>query len=359
MKRALIAAGGRGTRLRPITHTINKHLIPLANKPMIFHAIEKLADAGIDEIIINTNPGDTELSKFVGDGSRWKVKIKYVEQQGGALGVAHVVKNAESYFHGEPFIYFLGDNIVLGSLKPLVEKFRHEHLDACFIFAKVRDPQRFGVPEIRDGKLIRIIEKPENPPTDFAQTGVYLYSSKIFEALKDLKPSARGELEIADANTAMIEKGFKVGWVETEGWWKDTGKPEDLLEGNQFILANLRFEDNKNQAQIGNRVIVQGKIQIGKGTVLDENVLVRGPVIIGENCIIKNSYIGPYTAIGNDVEIYNTEIENSIVFEAADINASTRIVDSIIGYNATITPAHATLPMGHKLIIGDHTVVEI
>src|SRR3989339_367640 len=177
MKRALIAAGGRGTRLRPITHTINKHLIPLANKPMIFHAIEKLADAGIDEIIINTNPGDTELSKFVGDGSRWKVKIKYVEQQGGALGVAHVVKNAESYFHGEPFIYFLGDNIVLGSLKPLVEKFRHEHLDACFIFAKVRDPQRFGVPEIRDGKLIRIIEKPENPPTDFSQTGVYLYSS--------------------------------------------------------------------------------------------------------------------------------------------------------------------------------------
>ena len=359
MHRALIAAGGRATRLRPITHTINKHLIPIANKPMIFHAIEKLIEAGIDDIIVSTNPNDTELPKFIGDGSRWGIKITCVEQQGGALGVAHVVKNAEAYFKNDPFIFFLGDNIVLGGLKPLVEKFDREHLDACFVFAHVRDPQRFGVPEIQDGKLLRIIEKPENPPTDMAQTGIYLYTPKIFDAIKGLQPSARGEYEIAEANTRMIEQGCKVGWVETEGWWKDTGKPEDLLEGNQLILGGFRFEDNKNGAQIGDRVVIQGKIQIGKNTVLDENVLIRGPVIIGDNCIIKNSYIGPYTSIGNDVEVYNTEIENSIVFEAADINANTRIVDSIIGYNATITPAHATLPLGHKLIIGDHTVVEI
>lgn len=359
MHKALIAAGGRATRLRPITHTWNKHLIPIANKPMIFHAIEKVVDAGVREVILNVNPGETELQKFVGDGSRWGIKIQYVEQQGGPLGLAHIVKNAEPYLGGEPFIFYLGDNLVLGSLQPLVAKFEREGLDACFAFAKVKDPQRFGVPEIRDGQLLRIIEKPANPPTDFAQTGIYLYTSKVFEAIRAIQPSARGELEIADANTKMIEMGYKVGWVETSGWWKDTGKPEDLLEGNQLLLTEFKFEDNRNGATIGERVVIQGKIQIGKGTVLEDNVLVRGPVIIGDNCIIKNSYIGPYTSIGNEVEIYNTEIENSIVFEAADINASTRIVDSIIGYNATVTPAHATLPLGHKLIIGDHTVVEI
>ena len=359
MHKALIAAGGRATRLRPITHTINKHLIPIANKPMIFHAIEKLIEAGIDDIIISTNPGDTELPKFIGDGSKWGIKIACIEQQGGALGVAHVVKNAEQYLQSEPFLFFLGDNIILGSLKPLVEKFDREGLDACFAFAKVKDPERFGVPEIVDGKLLRIIEKPEKPPTDFAQTGIYLYGPKIFDALKTLKPSARGELEISEANTVMIEKGYKVGWVETEGWWKDTGKPEDLLEANQLLMGSFRFEDNRNGATLGARVVIQGKIQIGHNTVLDENVLVRGPVIIGDDCTIKNSYIGPYTAIGNGVEIYNTEVENSIVFDAVDINASTRIVDSIIGYNATITAAHATLPLGHKLIIGDQSTVEI
>lgn len=357
--RALIAAGGRATRLRPITHTINKHLIPIANKPMIFHAIEKLVEAGINDIIVSTNPGDAELPKFIGDGSRWGIKIVCVEQQGGALGVAHVVKNAGPYFKTDPFIFFLGDNIVLGSLKPLVEKFDRENLDACFAFAKVKDPERFGVPEIIDGKLMRIIEKPANPSSNFAQTGIYLYGPKIFDVFAELQPSARGELEIADANTLMIQRGCNVGWVETEGWWKDTGKPEDLLEANQLIMGSFRFEDNRNGVTLGQRVVIQGKIQIGHNTVLDENVLVRGPVTIGDNCTIKNSYIGPYTAIGSGVEIYNTEIENSIVFDEVDINASTRIVDSIIGYNATITAAHATLPLGHKLIIGDHTVVEI
>lgn len=359
MRRALLAAGGRATRLRPITHTLNKHLIPLANKPMLFYGIETLVGAGIKEIIININPGETELQKHVGDGSRWGIKIQYLEQQGGPLGLAHIVKNAEPYLQGEPFIFYLGDNVILESISHLVEKFDREGLDMCLAFAHIPNPQQFGVAEIVDGKLVRIIEKPQNPPSDLAQTGIYLYSPKIFEAVREIAPSARGEFEISDANTRMIDKGYKVGWVEVPGWWKDTGKPEDLLEGNQFILSHLKFEDNKNGAKVGERVVIQGRIKIGQGTTLEDNVLIRGPVIIGDNCIIKNSYIGPYTAIGNDVEVYNTELEHSIVFDAADINASTRIVDSIIGYNATISPAHATLPLGHKLIIGDHTVVEI
>ncbi|OGL65625.1 glucose-1-phosphate thymidylyltransferase [Candidatus Uhrbacteria bacterium RIFCSPLOWO2_01_FULL_47_24] len=359
MRKALLAAGGRATRLRPITHTLNKHLIPLANKPMLFYGIETLVKAGIKEIFVNVNPGEMELQKVLGDGSRWSVSIKCIEQQGGPLGLAHIVKNAQSYIGNEPFIFYLGDNVILDSIGHMVEKFQRDNLDMCLAFAHIANPKQFGVAEIVNGKLVRIIEKPENPPSDLAQTGIYLYSPKIFEAVKAIQPSPRGEYEISDANTWMIEKGYNVGWVEVPGWWKDTGKPEDLLEGNQFIMSHFRFEDNKNGAKIGERVQIQGRIQIGEGTQLDENVLVRGPVIIGKNCVIKNSYIGPYTSIGNEVEIYNTEIENSIVFDAVDINAGTRIVDSIIGYNAAVNSAHATLPLGHKLIIGDNTVVEI
>lgn len=359
MRRALIAAGGRATRLRPITHTLNKHLIPLANKPMIFYGVETLINAGVKELIVNVNPGEAELQKVMGDGSRWGIAIKYVEQEGGPLGLAHIVRNAEPHLKGEPFIFYLGDNVILESIAHLVEKFQKENLDVCLAFTHIQNPQQFGVAEIVDGKLVRVVEKPQNPPSDLAQTGIYLYSPKIFEAVKAIKPSARGEYEISDANTWMIEKGYNVGWVEVPGWWKDTGKPEDLLEGNQFIMSHFKFEDNRNGAKIGKGVVIQGRVQIGENTELDDNVLIRGPVVIGNNCKIKNSYIGPYTAIGNDVEIYNTEIEHSIVFDAVDINASTRIVDSIIGYNAIISPAHATLPLGHKLIIGDNTVVEI
>lgn len=358
--RALIAAGGRATRLRPITQTINKHLIPLANKPMIFYPIEKVVEAGIKDIIINVNPGDQEIAKAVGDGSKWGATIKCIEQEGGPQGLAHIVKNAESYLVNEPFIFYLGDNIILGSIKPLVEKFQQENLDMLLAFAKVKEPQRFGVAEIIDGKLVRIIEKPENPPTNLAQTGIYFYSPKIFEAVKNIPPSARGEYEISDANTYMIEKGYKVSWVEAQGWWKDTGKPEDLLEGNQLLLSEkAAHEESQNLGEIENGALVQGKVWIGKGTQLKGRVLIRGPVIIGENCIIQDSYIGPYTSVGNEVEIYKAEIEHSVVFDYVDINCQVRIVDSLLGHNAAITSAHETWPLGHKLIIGDNTVIEL
>ena len=226
MRKALIAAGGRATRLRPITHTLNKHLIPLANKPMIFYGIETLVKAGIKEIFINMNPGETELQKVVGDGSRWGITIKYIEQEGGPLGLAHIVKNAERHLGNEPFIFYLGDNVILESISQLAEKFEREQLDMCLAFAHIANPQQFGVAEIIDGKLARIIEKPEHPPSDLAQTGIYFYSPKIFEAVKAIKPSARGEYEISDANTWMIEKGYKVlggstGLVER---YRETGR---------------------------------------------------------------------------------------------------------------------------------------
>jgi glucose-1-phosphate thymidylyltransferase len=358
--KALITAGGRATRLRPITHTINKHLIPLANKPMIFYALEKVAEAGIKDVFININPGEKEIQKFVGDGQQWGVRVKYIEQIGGPLGLAHIIKNARSYLENDSFIFYLGDNIILGSLKPLIEKFERENLDMLLTFALVRDPHRFGVPEIVDGKLIRIIEKPQFPPSNLAQTGIYLYSSKIFEAVENIQPSPRGEYEISDANTFMIERGYKVGWLETKGWWKDTGKPEDLLEGNALLLLEKAIhEESKNQGEVEDGALIQGKVWIGSGTKIKGKSLIRGPAIIGQNCLIQSAYIGPYTSIGNEVEIYNAEVEHSIIFDYVDINCSVRIVDSLIGYNANITSAHATMPLGHRLIIGDYTVIEL
>lgn len=356
--KALITAGGRATRLRPITHTINKHLIPLANKPMIFYAIEKLVAVGITEIGISVNPGEEEIQKVVGDGSRWGVKVVFIEQKGGPLGIAHVVNNARDFLGDEPFVFYLGDNIILGSLKRFVEKFETEKLNCVLALSKVKDPQRFGVPQIEGGRIVRVDEKPSDPKSDYAVTGIYVYDKTFFEAFTHIKPSTRGEYEISDIHTWLIENGKAVGYEEITGWWKDTGKPEDLLEGNQLLL-NEMIDGGREGAEIDSSAVLQGKVSIGKGTVVGPKVLIRGPVAIGENCKIENSYIGPYTSVGRGVEIYNTEIEHTVVFDDVDINCSKRIVDSLIGANATISSAHATLPQGHKLIIGDNTVVEI
>jgi glucose-1-phosphate thymidylyltransferase len=359
--KALITAGGRATRLRPITHTINKHLIPLGNRPMIFNALKKIAEAGVRDIFININPGETEIQKYVGDGARWGLVIKYIEQVGGPLGLAHIVKNAEDYIGNEKFIFYLGDNLVFGSLKPLREKFEAENLDALFAFAEVKDPQRFGVPEIVNGRIARIIEKPSNPMCNLAQTGIYFYTSKIFEAVKSIAPSARGEYEISDANTYLIQSGANVGWIRTRGWWKDTGKPEDLLEGNQLLLAEkAAHEEGLNCGELSSGATLQGKIWIGRGTKIVGKTLIRGPAIIGRDCIIDNAYIGPYTSIGSGARISKAEIEHSVIFDRVNINCGARIIDSIVGYNATISPAEETLPReGHRLIIGDNSSIEL
>jgi len=355
--KALITAGGRATRLRPITHTTNKHLIPLANKPMIFYAIEKIAEAGVIEIGININIGDKEIQQAVGSGDHWGVKITYIEQSGGPRGLAHIVKNAKDFLGDDSFIFYLGDNIILGSIKRFVEKFNNDHLNALLAFAKVPDPERFGVPEIRDGKVIKIEEKPSQPKSNLAQTGIYIYDHNIMDAVENIPPSARGEYEISDANTYLIDKGFNVGYEEITGWWKDTGKPEDLLEGNQLILRDLA--EKEKEADIAPGVTIQGKVRVEKGSYIGGKSLIRGPVIIGKNCVIQDSYIGPYTSIGDNVRITNTEIENSIILERAEIKCGKRIVDSLVGHSSIITASGDSLPWGHKLIVGDNSVVEL
>lgn len=325
---------------------------------MIFYAIEKIAETGVKEIGIIVNEGEEELHKHVGDGSAWGVKITYIEQVGGAKGIAHAVNEAHDFLGDEPFIFYLGDNIILGSIVNFVEKFKKEKRNCLLALSKVKDPHRFGVPELKDGRIVRVDEKPTNPKSDYAVTGIYVYDSNFFEAYKHIEPSERGEYEISDIHTWLIENKFDVGYEEITGWWKDTGKPEDLLEGNQLLLNEMPAKPHKD-VEIHPDARIQGKVVIGEGSVIGPHTLIRGPVAIGKGCKIEASYIGPYTSIGNEVEVYNTELEHSVVFDYADINCSKRIVDSLIGMNATITAVHETLPSGHKLIVGDNSVVEL
>ncbi|MBI4438274.1 glucose-1-phosphate thymidylyltransferase [Candidatus Uhrbacteria bacterium] len=359
--KALIAAGGRATRLRPITWTINKHLIPLANKPMLWYVLKKVTDAGIKDIIINVNPGEVaEMSRVLGDGSEFGARVTYVEQRGGAKGLAHVVANAEEHLQGERFLFFLGDNIILGSINRFVERFQQENLDCMIALSRVKDPQRFGVAEFHpDGSLKRTVEKPQDPPSDFAVTGIYLFDEKFFEAFKTVAPSARGEYEITDVITWYIEHG-KTGHEEITGWWKDTGTPDALIEGNALIMDDLPREAFCVACDVPDGAQVQGMVTIGKGTRVSPDCLIRGPVVIGEDCDIHGSYIGPYTAIGNGVKIHNSEVEHSIVLSGATIDTARRIVNSLIGQNATLVDSQRTHPKtGHRLIVGDNSLVEL
>lgn len=342
IKKAILTGGGRATRLRPITTTINKHLIPLAGKPMIFHAIEKVVEAGVKEIFINTNPGDEQMHKVVGNGERWGIKIVFFEQTGGPQGIAHVVKCAEQFIGTDPFMFYLSDNIILGSLKPLVQKFEAENLDCLLTLSKVPDPERFGVPQFVNGKLIDVIEKPPNPPSGYAVTGIYLYNSNFFPAFDHIQKSARGEYEISDIHSYFLKNNFKVGYEEITGWWKDTGKPQDLLLANQLLLDQLDHEV---------------KIRTGHETVIKDNVELRGPVLIGDNCILENCTVGPYVTIGNNAVVKNMTIKDSIIFNDVELTAPIKLTSSIIGDKARIVK-HEIADFQH-VILGDQTLVEL
>lgn len=361
--KALIAAGGRATRFRPITWTINKHLIPLANSPLIFNAIEKIAEAGVKEIAININPGDTEMQTAVGDGSRWNVSITYLEQQGGAKGIAHAVNNAQAWLGDESFIFYLGDNIVLGSLTSFVERFEREQLHCLLALSHVENPQQFGVAEFdANGVLSRVLEKPEVPPSHKAVTGIYLYDKSFFEAFKNIQPSARGEYEISDIHTWFLQNGYKVGAEEITGWWKDTGMPRDFLEGNQLIMNEKprTFWSIDETVVIEAGAVIEGPVRIEEGTHIASNVVVRGPVTIGKNVTLKDAYVGPYTSLGDGVVVDGGEIEHSIVLENAVITSSRRIINSILGRNTVVASPSFTLPRsGHALVIGENSVVEL
>ncbi len=352
--KALITAGGHGTRLRPITHTQNKHLIPIANKLMLAYALEYASDAEIEEVGVIINSGDHSIEKAFGNGERFGLRITYIEQS-APKGLGHVVKIAEPFIGSDPFVFYLGDNILVGGINTFVEEYHENHSNCHLVLSKVPDPNRFGVADVKHGKIIGIEEKPSNPKSDLAVTGIYVYDGHIFEAVNNILPSERGELEISDAHQYLLEKGYSVTYSEITGWWKDTGKPSDLLEANRLVLDNIK---DKRKGKIDSSSNVSGRAIIGDGSqIIDSNV--RGPVVIGKNVKIEGAYVGPYTAIGDRCLIKNSEIEYSILMNGCGIqNISQRIEASLLGSDVQLIRSKSK-PVTHRFILGDQSRVEI
>lgn len=352
--KALILSGGAGTRLRPITHTSAKQLIPIANKPILFYGIEFIRDAGITDIGIIVGDTKEEIKAAVGDGSKWNINITYIEQE-APLGLAHAVKISKDFLKEEPFVMFLGDNIIKGGIKTFVERFYNDQPNALILLTEVSNPQQFGVAELNDGKVVRLIEKPKEPKSNLALVGVYLFDKNIFEAVNKITPSWRNELEITDAIQYLLEHNYLVSPYIITGWWKDTGKLDDMLDANRLIL-DTREQDIKGYVDNSSKII--GKVVIEEGATV-KNSTIRGPSIIGRNSQIINSYIGPYTSIYFGTKILDSEIEHSIILENCTIsNISFRVEDSLIGKNVEVTKSPLK-PKAYRFMLGDYSNVGI
>jgi glucose-1-phosphate thymidylyltransferase len=352
--KALVLSGGRATRLRPITHTSAKQLVPVANKPILFYAIEALSDAGIEDIGIIVGHTAEEVMAACGNGDRWGVKITYIPQD-APRGLAHAVKIAEPFIGDDRFIMFLGDNLIRDGVKEVVQRFESEKSNAHIMLAQVKNPQDFGVAELDGDRVLRLVEKPKEPKSDLALVGVYLFDSNIFVAVNSIKPSARGELEITDAIQWLIENGMEVHWHKITGWWKDTGKLEDLLEANRLVLETMETRIDGEMDEFSN---IDGRVVVEKGSKITRSVI-RGPAIIGEGCEITNAYIGPFTAVYNRVKIIGSEVEHSIILEDSCIkDVGARIEDSLIGKNVMVAKDDGR-PRAYRLMLGDNSDVRV
>ncbi|HYI37993.1 MAG TPA: glucose-1-phosphate thymidylyltransferase [Thermoleophilaceae bacterium] len=353
--KGLILSGGKGTRLRPLTHTSAKQLVPVANQPVLFYGIEAMAEAGIDEvgIIVAPETGD-EIREAAGDGSRFGVSITYIDQA-EPLGLAHAVLTAEPFIGDSSFVMYLGDNLLRNGITDLVRTFESEAPDALILLTKVPDPENYGVAELDgDGRVSRLVEKPAEPATDLALVGVYMFTSGVFDAARAIEPSPRGELEITDAIQHLVDTGLRVDPHVVQGWWKDTGQVADMLEANRLILDAMeeRLDGQITDCQIEGRVVVEA------GAVL-ERATVRGPAVIGAGAVIRDAYIGPYTAIAENVTIEHAELEHSIVLSGSTIrDLDARVEASLIGKNAVVARS-PTVPKAHRFVIGDNSEVQI
>ena len=350
--KGLILAGGKGTRLYPLTYTRAKQLIPVANKPVLFRVIEMIRDAGISEIGIVTGDTGPEIHDAVGDGSRWGVEITYIPQE-APLGLAHAVKISQDFLGDDRFVMFLGDNVIQGGISPLIEQFASSEWNSQIVLTEVPDPQHFGVAELDgDGRIKRLVEKPADPPSNLALVGIYMFDHHVFEAVNEIEPSGRGELEITDAIQWLVSDGrFKVHPYVHRGWWIDTGKPTDMLEANARVLEEI-VPHVAGTVDEDSHVDVRVTIEEGAEII---NSVVRGPTIIGANTRIVNSFVGPYTSIYHDVTVEDSELERCIVLEGSRIlGVQTRIQDSLIGRYATLKQDNGK-PRALKMNLGDHS----
>jgi glucose-1-phosphate thymidylyltransferase len=353
--KGLILSGGAGTRLRPITHTSAKQLVPVANKPVLFYGIEALVEAGITDVgvIIAPETGE-EIRQAAGDGSDFGAQITYIEQE-APLGLAHALLTAEEYLGQSPFVMYLGDNLLRNGIIELVEVFRSSEPDALILLTHVDDPTAYGVAELNGERVVRLVEKPKDPPSDLALVGVYMFTPSIFEAARSIEPSGRGELEITDAIDALIASDRRVEPHIVKGWWKDTGKLEDMLEANRLVLEDI---ESRIDGELDTDSRVEGRVAIEKGARLERTV-VRGPAIIGADARLSDSYIGPYTAIDRDVVITGSEVEHSIVLAGSSIrDLHARMEASLLGKNVSLSRSEG-MPKTLRFLVGDNADISI
>jgi len=351
--KGLILSGGKGTRLRPITHTSAKQLVPVANKPVLFYAIEAMAQAGIDQvgIIIAPETGD-EVRRAAGDGSRFGVRLTYILQDEPA-GLAHAALTAESFLEGSPFVMYLGDNLLQGGIEDLVAAFTQHEPDALILLTPVADPENYGVAELSDGAVVRLVEKPNQPRTDLALVGVYMFTSCVHDAARSIRPSARGELEITDAIQRLVDDGRRVEPHVVKGWWKDTGRLEDMLAANRLVLDTIqtRLEGELIDTQVDGRVVIEPGARL-------ERSAVRGPAIIGAGARLTDCYVGPYTAVGEGCQISGAEIEHSILLAGSVVRDLGRMESSLLGRNVKVG-RDPRQPRAYRFMVGDNSEIGI
>ena len=352
--KGLILSGGKGTRLRPLTYTSAKQLVPIANKPVLFYGVEAIVAAGIRDIGVVVGDTKDEIRAALGDGSRFGARVTYIEQD-APRGLAHAVLISEAFLRGEPFVMYLGDNVIAEGITALVDDYRRIGCNSQILLAKVPNPSQFGVAELENGRVVKLTEKPKQPKSDLALVGVYMFDDSIWDAVRAIRPSGRQELEITDAIQWLVDHGKSVHPHLVTGWWKDTGKVEDMLEANRIILDTFAASGAEG-ADAASRV--EGKVVLERGARLERST-VRGPAIIGAGAEIRDAYVGPYTSIGADCRIDRCEIENSIVLEGSRLERiPMRIADSLIGKNVRIHPG-LERPRVHRFLIGDNSEIGI
>jgi glucose-1-phosphate thymidylyltransferase len=349
--KGIILHGGHGTRLRPLTHTGPKQLIPVANKPISQYVLEDLRDSGITDIAIVV--GDIypeKVKNYYGDGKKFGVKITYVHQD-QPKGIAHAIGECREFVGEEPFVVYLGDNLLKGGIKKFVKSFEESDLEGMIMLCKVKNPRRFGVAKFdKKGNLVELIEKPEKPPSDYALAGIYFFRPAIFEMIRQLKPSWRGELEITEAIQLLLEHR-SVGHRFVEGWWKDTGTYEDILDANRLVLEELKPGIN---GKLEDKRSIRGKVRVEEGAKIRRGAKIQGPAVIGRNSIVDGgASIGPYTSVGDETTVKRGEIENSIIMEHCLIDVNEKIIDSIVGAHSDIISNKANRPRKRTFIVGE------
>ena len=354
--KALILCGGKGTRLKPVTNTVAKQLLPVANRPILYYVLDQIKQASISEvgIIISPETG-TWIKEAVGDGSEWDVKVHYILQSEPA-GLAHAVRTAQPFLEDSPFLLFLGDNLIEGGITKFVREFANSSCNCLVLLKEVADPRLFGVAEVDvSGKVVRLVEKPKEPMSNLALVGVYLFTAKIHEAISQIKPSWRGELEITDAIQWLLEQGELVHSHVLDGWWLDTGKKDDLLEANRVVLDDLLKRNIEGRVDSASHVV--GRVEIRRDADVTNSV-VRGPVSIGEGCQIENSFVGPYTSVGARSVIEGSSVEHSVILENCRICGLERLADSIIGRNTEVVRQENSFK-AVRLFVGDDAKIEL